>query len=191
MVPQVRVDNATHHPDGTLYTAGMNMGVEVTLPLLQLNDDVAIEFAVAHELGHAFSDTLLTSLGLAGLDGAAPEIIADLGSAYLLSLDGRGWPAILNAARDGIRTGIFTVGWSGEHPPGAERAQYVQTLHDLMAGGHDFNASATGICLSVQGYRNPNGHRPPTPQTPSLGDKVKAWGRGVLRYFLCCGGGAD
>jgi hypothetical protein len=67
----------------------------------------------------------------------------------------------------------------------------VQTLHDLMAGGHDFNASATAICLSVQGYRNPNGHRPPPPQTQSLGDKIKAWGRGVLRYFLCCGGGAD
>src|ERR1700756_3611279 len=51
-------------------------GVEVTKELLDIRDNTTIEFGLAHELGHAFSEEVLSQVGLAGVSGEATEVIA-------------------------------------------------------------------------------------------------------------------
>src|SRR5262249_21152437 len=98
------------------------------------------------------------------------EVIADLGAAYLLALNGTPWRAILHAVRHGIQSGIFDVGWVEHHPPGSERAAYVEQLHAKMAGGHSFGTACTAIALSAQAGSPPVNMQP----TPSKWSRFKS-----------------
>src|ERR1700738_2902299 len=144
VIGSVRIDNGgvgDTMPDATLGTDGNgNVLVDVNDRLLKL-DDSSIKFALAHELGHAFSGKLAADLGYDNkkpLEGPRTEIIADLGAAYLLKQSGMGWEDICTIANKGVAIGIFNEGWSGDHPPGAKRAECVKSLADLMKAGHTF-----------------------------------------------------
>ncbi|PMS18054.1 hypothetical protein C0Z18_17595 [Trinickia dabaoshanensis] len=128
--------------------------IDANARLLAL-DDNSVKFALAHELGHAFSGKLAADLGYSGksaLTGARTEIIADLGAAYLLKQCGVGWDDICDTANRGVAAGIFNAGWSGDHPPGAKRAECVKTLADLMKAGHSFKDAMNALLLSLEGY---------------------------------------
>lgn len=130
-----------------------SMGVEVNDILLMLTPENSVKFAIAHELGHAFSEPLLQRLGLGAVSGCPTEVVADLGAAYTLHLLGMSWTDIKNTAINGARDGIFDIDWSGDHPPGYMRAHAVCSLADLMSGGESFDLSAQAITLSVLGMR--------------------------------------
>lgn len=156
----VRLDNGIGNavPNSTLGTHEHNSVTDVVIDvnsrLLQLGDN-AIKFALAHELGHAFSEKLAADLGYdhkRPLDGPRTEIIADLGAAYLLKQAGVSWDDICNVANNGVATGIFNAGWSGDHPPGAKRAECVKSLAELMKAGHSFKDALKGLLLSLEGY---------------------------------------
>lgn len=156
----VRLDNGIGNaaPNSTLGTYEHNnvtdVVIDVNSRLLQLGDN-AIKFALAHELGHAFSEKLAADLGYdhkRPLDGPRTEIIADLGAAYLLKQAGVSWDDICNVANNGVATGIFNAGWSGDHPPGAKRAECVKSLAELMKAGHSFKDALKGLLLSLEGY---------------------------------------
>ncbi len=140
-------------PNGNLTPIpGNRMGIEVTRGLMNL-PDVGVMFALGHELGHGFSEAALTTIGLGAAGGCVTEVIADLGSAYLLSLSGYTWTAIVDVADRGVTLGIFDAGWQGDHPPGKMRADCVRSLSELMQGGGSFGLSAKAICLSMQGAK--------------------------------------
>ncbi|MGZ5790353.1 MAG: M48 family metalloprotease [Burkholderiaceae bacterium] len=128
---------------------GDGIGVGVTQPLLDVGNDNAIKFALAHELGHGFSERVLRNCNLQGVSGPVTEVIADLGAAYLLANSGVSWQYILDTVDDWQTSGIFTANKNGDHPPGAQRATYVHSLFSLLQSGHDFNEAAAGICLSL------------------------------------------
>src|SRR4051794_4618769 len=81
--PQLRVVEG--EANATLWAIDKtSMGVEVSDILLLCTPENSVKFAIAHELGHTFSEPLLQRLGLGALSGCPTEIIADLGSAYKL-----------------------------------------------------------------------------------------------------------
>src|SRR5205823_4527435 len=151
-----------------------------------------------HELGHAFCETVLTKLGLQALSGPPTEVIADLGSAHVLHMSGTSWRQITNAARDGINHQIFDLNWSGDHPPGADRAYYVERLAkpdpahrgDRGRDGHaDLEAEQARVHAQVvveqrTSWRQPCQRRKPT----SAGRKSSGISRGLARRIClrCC-----
>lgn len=152
MAPRLEV-TVGHLPNGNLNPIpGNRMGISVTSGLLAL-PDTGVMFALGHELGHGFSEAALTTLGMPAVGGCVTEVIADLGSAYLLSVSGIAWPSITDIAVRGVALGIFDHGWSGDHPPGTVRADCVTSLATLMQGGSGFNEAAKAICMSVQGMK--------------------------------------
>ncbi len=152
MAPRLTIVSG-HIPNGNLTPiAGNRMGIEVTQGLMRL-PDIGVLFALCHEMGHGFSETALSKIGMHGASGCVTEVIADLGAAYLLSVSGYSWSAIVDIAIRGVTLGIFDRGWNGDHPPGRMRADCVQSLATLMQGGCAFDASAKAICLSMQGAK--------------------------------------
>ena len=152
VVPSVVIEPG-NFPDAVPAVVGENIGVGVTQLLLDVADDTAIRFALAHELGHGFSETVLAKIGMQGASGAVTEVIADLGSAYLLTQVGVGWQGILHAVDDWRTSQIFTAGWSGDHPPGDQRATYVHSLFSLMSAqgfNRSFEAAARLICNNLK-----------------------------------------
>ena len=140
-------------PNGNLTPIpGNRMGINVTRGLLAL-PDTALMFALGHELGHGFSEAALTTIGLHATGGCITEIIADLGSAYVLSLSGFAWKDIRDTATRGVALGIFDAGWSGDHPPGAMRADCVNSFAEIMQDGTDFTLAAKAVCLSMLGQK--------------------------------------
>src|SRR5262249_41516741 len=88
VVPRVTHVQQQTMPDGSLDGVdATHVGVRVTSGMLQIHDNTAIHFAVAHELGHGFTEQLMNKLGI-GVQNAATEVIADLGAAYLLAQNG-------------------------------------------------------------------------------------------------------
>jgi hypothetical protein len=126
--------------------------------LLALANVNTIKFGLAHELGHAFSEPLLKKIGMPGLDGPRTEVIADLGAAYLLTLAGVSWEDVIAGAEGWnipANKGIFTVGWSGDHPPGAARIKYVKALKAKMTATPPatFDAAAKEIMTKLKDYK--------------------------------------
>ncbi len=152
MAPRLQVSPGAM-PNGNLTPIpGNRMGIAVTQGLLNLSETAAM-FALGHELGHGFSEAALTTIGLQGAGGCVTEVIADLGSAYLLSKSGTSWKDITDVAARGVTLGIFDQGWSGDHPPGKMRADCVQSLSILMTDGAGFAEASKAICLSMQGAK--------------------------------------
>ncbi len=149
VVATVVVDDKTAYPDAVPTATENGMGLEVTKPLLQVKNDNAIKFALAHELGHGFSETVLTRCGLKGVSGEVTEVVADLGAAYLLADSGVPWKDILDTVDDWQTSQIFTPNKSGDHPPGAKRAEYVHSLYSLIQSEHTFEDAVKGICMSL------------------------------------------
>ncbi|MGF1624626.1 MAG: hypothetical protein ACFCVH_07065 [Alphaproteobacteria bacterium] len=153
VVPTVRVED-DYGNNATLTTFdGGTAGVEVTEGLLTFCDDDVIRLGACHELGHAFSERVLTNIGLAGASGAVTEVIADLGAAYLLNRSGRTWTQVREAALKGEAQHIFDPGWKGDHPPAKKRVETIDSLAHLMESGFSFADAAKGICLSCQGMK--------------------------------------
>lgn len=150
VVPRVSLEPGAI-PNGNLIPLNeREMGLSVSRGMLAIEDDTALRFALGHELGHGFSEALLTRVGLPGIGGSPTEVIADLGSAYLLSRTGSTWDEIVTAVRGWRRSGIFDENASGDHPGGADRASYVQTLRTLILEGHTFEDAAKAICMSLE-----------------------------------------
>jgi hypothetical protein len=124
-------------------------GLAVTQGVLNIDNNTALKFVLGHELGHGFSEVLLTKIGLRGVSGFLTEVVADLGSAYLLSQTGSTWDDILDAVDKWSKYQIFDPNQSGDHPPGDKRAEYVHTLKTLIAdNGQSFEDAVKGICES-------------------------------------------
>lgn len=175
VIPEVRVVHGAF-PNAVMYfdfTTEMVAGIEVTAPLLRIPDNVAIKFGLAHELGHTFSPQLLEAEGLGSLiGGAAQEVAADLGSAYLLVCDGHSWDEVVAAAANGANTGIFDSDWSGQHPPGSQRAQWVRKFRDQVTRRRSPISSLRAIVESLRGYGPPGGWRSATPpRSPTIGGR--------------------
>ncbi len=149
VVATVVVNDQTH-PDAVPTVTENGIGLEVTRGLIQLKDDNAIKFALAHELGHGFSLTVLTRCGLTGASGEVTEVVADLGAAYLLANSGVAWEDILHTVDDWQNSHIFTPYKSGDHPPGDKRATCVHSLYTLIQSGYTFEDAVKGICMSFQ-----------------------------------------
>ncbi|MFJ7905357.1 hypothetical protein ACIQ6V_33675 [Streptomyces sp. NPDC096198] len=105
------------------------MGVEIGYPLLTREEasDMHVKFAMAHELGHAFSLRLANLINMPGLSGPRMEVIADLGAVFALIKSGEQWGDIMSAVRSGERI-IFDSRWNGDHPPAADRVEYIKGL---------------------------------------------------------------
>ena len=154
MAPRLDITSG-HIPNGNLTPfPGNRMGISVTRGLMAL-PDAGVMFALCHEMGHGFSEAALAALDLSAAGGCVTEVIADLGSAYLLSQSGFSWPIITDIATRGVTLGIFDQDWSGDHPPGTMRADCVRSLATLMQGGESFTLSAKAVCLSMQGLKAP------------------------------------
>lgn len=171
----VKVDLDSTSVNGTLWFDDGVFGVEVSdLMLSGFVPDNAIKFGMAHELGHAFGGPALERLCIDPstvqipdpnphgmtvgndremLQGAPTEIIADLGAAYCLNLMGMNWTDIVRTASDGLTSGIFQIGWDGDHPPATMRADCVRSFAALMQEGCGFDMSAKAVCLSMIGAR--------------------------------------
>lgn len=102
-------------------------------------------FAVAHELGHAFSSQLLVDINCAGINGAATEVIADLGAMWILNRKGLSFSVIEKTVSDWQKSDIFDVEKAGDHPPGAERAGYVIHAIKGLQAGRSFSAVVSDI----------------------------------------------
>jgi len=137
---------------------------------------------VAHELGHGFTEQLMNKLAIQ-INGAATEVIADLGAAWLLFKNGTPWTAILHAVRHGVQSGIFDVGWVHDHPPGSERAAYVEQFYAHMSRGHSFGTAVAMIANSANGrtQQNPGQAFTFKMQRPSKWGKFKSAVRGAVR----------
>ena len=142
-------------PNGNLTPVGNGMGVRVSQGLLNVKDDCALVFGLAHELGHGFKQTLLEKIGMGQISGCVEEVAPDLGAAYVMHLGGWSWSAIRDATTKGVQHGIFDLGWSGNHPPGAMRATCVASFIELVGDGNDFTDCVKAICLSMQGKKGP------------------------------------
>jgi hypothetical protein len=151
IVPELKVEE-DHTPNGNLAALGeRTMGVQVTRGLLNLPDN-AVKFALGHELGHGFSEAALNFIGMHGVSGCVTEVIADLGSAYLLSRLNVEWEDIEKTAAAGVGN-IFDRNWSGDHPPGEMRKHCVVSLAVLMKEGASFQEAAKAICMSMLGAK--------------------------------------
>lgn len=121
------VEDSSSKPNAGLEPiSDTEMGVGVNQALLDISDTNAVLFALAHELGHGFSEALLTSIQCAGINGAATEVIADLGAMMLLHKKGISFHEIARTVSNWRESGIFDAKASGDHPPGDERAWYVR-----------------------------------------------------------------
>jgi hypothetical protein len=172
---EVKVDLDSTSVNGTLWFDDGVFGVEVSdLMLSGFVPDNAIKFGIAHELGHAFGGPALERLCIDPstvelpkpnplkvsvgndremLQGAPTEIIADLGAAYCLNLMRMGWTDIVRVADTALTSGIFQVGWDGDHPPATMRADCVRSFATLMQEGCGFDMSAKAVCLSMVSAR--------------------------------------
>lgn len=151
LVPTTRWVNSVI-PNGNLTPLETDpplMGMELSTGLLAIPNPAAVKFAIGHELGHAFSETILAKIGLRGVGGYATEVIADLASAYILMQIGIDTAAIQIAVNQGVAYGIFDVASSGDHPAGKDRARHVEELFQKMASGKSFEDAARQICKGL------------------------------------------
>lgn len=140
VVPQIVVSNQTSkYPNANLTPLDENsMGVMVNKALLSLNDDTAILFALAHELGHGFSAAILDRIKCSEISGTATEVVADLGALKLLNDLGLPLFGINYSISNWRKTQIFDLHASGDHPSGSERYRLIAMAIRGLATGINF-----------------------------------------------------
>lgn len=150
LVAEVVVDHAGTIPNGNLAPVANGWGLELSQGLLDLDDDLAIRFVIGHELGHAFSETILASIDLHGISGEATEVIADLAAAHMLVALGDSWGAVLKTVDKWKSLGIFDEDKSGDHPAGERRVHYIHELSRAMTDRKEtFEQAARRICSGL------------------------------------------
>jgi Zn-dependent protease with chaperone function len=146
IVPEI-VPDPSNVPNGNLSPAGAGMGIAASAPLMNLNNKVARDFAIGHELGHGFTEQVLRLINMQ-ITGAQDEVIADLTSAYLLNQMGISWNNLLTSL--GSASGqIFDNAWSGHHPPAAIRIGYIRQLVQSL-NTHSFEDAFKDVLGQVQ-----------------------------------------
>jgi hypothetical protein len=126
--------------------------VEVSDLLLALTSLESATFGVAHEYGHAFSESLLARLGMANAGGDRSEVVADLGAAWAIySMSGNSWQPVLTALEQAVPEGIFAAERKDNHPPGAERVAYVKQFVALIESGKSFEQAAKEVLSGLSG----------------------------------------
>ncbi|WP_312237971.1 M48 family metalloprotease [Stenotrophomonas sp.] len=150
MVPVVKTEPGSV-PNGNLTPTDdeEGLGMVVSEGLLAIADNVAIKFALAHELGHGISEHVLSKVGLTGASGEATEVIADLNAAYLLNQLGIGWDTVIASISEWRTSQIFDTHKEGDHPPGDHRVKYVKQLRALIVRKVAFNDAARQICQAL------------------------------------------
>jgi len=150
MVPVVKTEPGSV-PNGNLTPTDdeQGLGMVVSEGLLAIGDNVAIKFALAHELGHGTSEHVLSKVGLTGASGEATEVIADLSAAYLLIQLGIGWDTMIDSISRWRTSQIFDTHKDGDHPPGDDRVNYVKQLRALIDKKVAFSDAARQICAAL------------------------------------------
>jgi len=140
VVPQIVINNKESiDPDANLTPINEHqMGVMVNHQLLALEDRTSILFALAHELGHGFSQALLDVINCAEIGGSATEVVADLGAIRLLNVKGLSLQTINNSVSKWAETKIFDTDVSGDHPAGAQRYQLISMAILGLSQGMNF-----------------------------------------------------
>jgi|GEM_PF-6081558 len=141
IVPQIELntDDDSANPNANLSPMGdIEFGVMVNQSLLEIEDDIAILFALAHELGHGFSAALLEQINCSQVGGSATEVIADLGAVRLLQAKGLSLAVIDKSISQWEFSNIFNPEVSGDHPAGAERYRFVAMAIQQLEQGKKF-----------------------------------------------------
>lgn len=141
IVPQIELntEDDTANPNANLEpVSDTEFGVMVNQSLLEIEDDIAILFALGHELGHGFSAALLAQIDCSQVGGSATEVIADLGAVRLLQAKGLSLAAIDKSISQWEFSNIFSPEASGDHPAGADRYRYVSMTIEHLKQGRKF-----------------------------------------------------
>lgn len=152
VVPEVKVSSsnqpADQVPNASLWFHDGRVGMDVTPALLGLSP-VEIEFALAHELGHAVSarEIQRSGLGADSVSVAGEEVLADLGAAQILRESGRSWAEITSALDGGNLT---DADWSGNHPPGEVRKGFLRLFETCLAEGRTAAESVHEVCTIAE-----------------------------------------
>ncbi|MCC6496444.1 MAG: hypothetical protein IT193_09310 [Propionibacteriaceae bacterium] len=152
VVAEVRVSSsnqpADQVPNAALWFHDGRVGMDVTPALLGLSQ-VEIEFALAHELGHAVSarEIQRSDLRAESVSTASEEVLADLGAAQILRESGRSWAEITSALDGGNLT---DADWSGNHPPGEVRKGFLRLFESRLAEGRTAAESVHEVCTIAE-----------------------------------------
>lgn len=164
VVPKIIVEEKAGVPNGNITgITDTTYGVLVNRAFLAIKNDVALKFALAHELGHGFTAVALEKLdkSMKGISGPRTEIVADLGAAYLCAQTGIKWEDVDKAVKDWKAAQIFDEKWEGDHPPGAVRAQLVGILCERMKiKGADFMQAAKEMLVNLASYKQNDAQLP-------------------------------
>jgi len=147
LLPTIMVeDGGKLFPNGNLSPIDEGLlGVMINLPFLNMKDNNAQLFALAHELGHAFSHKLLLEIDCTEASGIATEVVADLGAVKVLQSMGICLDDIDKAVANWRKSMIFDVTKKGDHPAGEDRYKYVHKLIVALKSGGDFKVTTRKI----------------------------------------------
>lgn len=152
LVPDIQIDYDDNTVNANLFPLGAGLGVMVSELFTQLVDDQNAQvFVLGHEYGHGMTATVMQLANLRNLTGPCEEVIADLISAYLLSLMQIAPNALMNSLR-GAQQHVFNTHanmvQAGHHPAGDDRIAYINTLATLLPH-FSFADSVKGILMSL------------------------------------------
>jgi len=116
----------------------IELGVSVNGSLLALEDTISILFTLGHELGHAYTETVLREIDCLGINGTATEVVADVSSVLFLHIMGIDLQAINESISKWHLTNIFDLSASGDHPAGEERYKWIALTIERLKRGDMF-----------------------------------------------------
>jgi hypothetical protein len=121
------------------------LGVLINRPFLNMRDDNAQLFALAHEMGHGFSHKLLADIDCNEASGVATEVVADLGAVKVLQSMGISFDVIDKTVANWRKSMIFDVTKKGDHPAGDDRYKFIHKLIVALKSGAEFKTSVRKI----------------------------------------------